>query len=86
MYFQNRFRWGLVLTTLIGLNACTNNDIDPNAGTGVTPGKGSADFTKYVAVGNSLTAGFADGGLYRDGQLNSYPSILAGQFATVGGG
>jgi hypothetical protein len=86
MYFQNRFRWGLVLTTLIGLNACTNNDIDPNAGTGGMSSKGSADFTKYVAIGNSLTAGFADGGLYRDGQLNSYPSILAGQFKTVGGG
>ena len=86
MQFKQRFRWGLVLTTLIGISACTNNDIDPSAGSGETPGKGSADFTKYVAVGNSLTAGFADGGLYRDGQLNSYPNILAGQFSTVGGG
>ncbi|WP_332369102.1 SGNH/GDSL hydrolase family protein [Spirosoma telluris] len=84
---MNRFRWGFVLTLLVSLNACTNNDIDPNAGTvTVTPTKGSADFTKYVAVGNSLTAGYADGGLYRDSQLNSYPSILAGQFTTVGGG
>lgn len=65
--------------------ACTNNDVDPSATTG-TPSKGDADFTKYVAVGNSLTAGFADGGLYREGQLNSYPNILAGQFKTVGGG
>ncbi|TGE20480.1 G-D-S-L family lipolytic protein [Hymenobacter aquaticus] len=48
--------------------------------------KGSADFTKYVAVGNSLTAGFSDGGLYREGQLNSYPSILASQFKAAGGG
>ncbi|MCB2378691.1 SGNH/GDSL hydrolase family protein [Hymenobacter sp. BT635] len=48
--------------------------------------KGSADFTKYVAVGNSLTAGFGDGGLYREGQLNSYPNILAGQFKAAGGG
>lgn len=51
-----------------------------------TPSKGSADFTKYVAVGNSLTAGFADGGLYLEGQQNSYPSMLAGQFKIVGGG
>lgn len=87
MYFQNRFRWGLVLVSFIGLNACTNNDVDPNATiSSVAPSKGNADFTKYVAVGNSLTAGFADGGLYRDGQLNSYPNILASQFATVGGG
>ena len=87
MHIQNRFRWGLVLTLLLGLNACINNDIDPNASTsGTAPSRGNADFTKYVAVGNSLTAGFADGGLYRDSQLNAYPSILAGQFATVGGG
>jgi hypothetical protein len=86
MLFKNRLRWGLVLTTFVAINACTNNDIDPNAGSSAAPTKGTADFTKYVAVGNSLTAGYADGGLYRDSQLNSYPSILAGQFATVGGG
>lgn len=86
MPVYKKFRWALVLTTVVGLIACTNNDIDPNAGNGEPPGKGSADFTKYVAVGNSLTAGFADGGLYRDSQLNAYPNILAGQFKTVGGG
>ncbi|MFD2937274.1 SGNH/GDSL hydrolase family protein [Spirosoma flavum] len=85
MQLKNRFRWGLVLTVFVSINACTNNDIDPTASS-ITPTKGSADFTKYVAVGNSLTAGYADGGLYRDSQLNSYPSILAGQFSTVGGG
>lgn len=47
---------------------------------------GSADFSTYVALGNSLTAGYADGSLYRSAQLNSYPSILAEQFKTVGGG
>ena len=87
MYSKNWFPWGLVLSLLVGLSACKNNDIDPNANdTSPTPGRGSADFTRYVAVGNSLTAGFADGGLYRDSQLNSYPNMLAGQFATVGGG
>ena len=51
-----------------------------------TPSKGAADFTSYLAVGNSLTAGYADGSLYRSGQENSYPNILAKQFAYVGGG
>ncbi len=50
------------------------------------PDRGDADFTKYVALGNSLTAGFADGSLYRSGQENSYPAMLANQFAMVGGG
>ncbi len=42
---------------------------------------GEADFSHYVALGNSLTAGYADGALYRSGQENSYPSILAEKFA-----
>jgi len=48
--------------------------------------KGSADFSEYLAVGNSLTAGFADGALYTSGQENSFPNILATQLKTVGGG
>ncbi|QQX77947.1 MULTISPECIES: G-D-S-L family lipolytic protein [Aequorivita] len=47
---------------------------------------GSADFSKYVSVGNSLTAGYADGALYITGQNNSYPNIMAQQFSFVGGG
>lgn len=47
---------------------------------------GSADFSNYVAVGNSLTSGYADGALYITGQQNSFPNILAGQFALAGGG
>ncbi|MBD2700619.1 SGNH/GDSL hydrolase family protein [Spirosoma sp. BT702] len=82
----NPLYWRLPLMVMVCLSACQNNDIDPNATGNVTPTKGSADFTKYVAVGNSLTAGYADAGLYRDSQLNSYPNLLAGQFKTVGGG
>ncbi|MDP2722262.1 MAG: hypothetical protein Q8O72_05865 [Bacteroidales bacterium] len=51
-----------------------------------TPSKGGADFTTYVAVGNSLTAGYADGALYKSGQSYSWANILGQQFATVGGG
>lgn len=47
---------------------------------------GTANFTKYIAVGNSLTAGFADGGLYNAGIANSYPNLLATQFRLAGGG
>jgi len=47
---------------------------------------GEADFSNYVSVGNSLTAGFADGTLYITGQDNSYPNIMAQQFALAGGG
>jgi hypothetical protein len=47
---------------------------------------GTADLSTYVAVGNSLTAGYADGALYITGQNNSYPNIMAQQFALAGGG
>ena len=49
-------------------------------------GQGEVDLSTYVALGNSLTSGFADGALYLDGQENSYPNILASQFALAGGG
>ena len=47
---------------------------------------GDADFTTYVAVGNSLTAGYMDGTVSRVGQTYSFPNLLAQQFALVGGG
>ncbi|KOS07458.1 G-D-S-L family lipolytic protein [Flavobacterium akiainvivens] len=47
---------------------------------------GEADFSRYVAVGNSLTAGFMDGTVFRSGQMYSFPNLLAQQFALVGGG
>ncbi len=47
---------------------------------------GDADFTSYVALGNSLTAGFMDGTVFRSGQQYSFPNILSQQFSLVGGG
>ncbi len=50
------------------------------------PEAGTADFTSYVAIGNSFTAGYADGALSYSGQQNAFPVILAKQFELVGGG
>ncbi len=49
---------------------------------------GSANFTKFVAVGNSFVAGVQGGALFTTGQNNSLPAIMATQFAKpgVGGG
>lgn len=63
------------------LSAC-----EPNLSEDFEASKGTADFSTYVALGNSLTAGYADGALYRSAQENSFPAILANQFATAGGG
>lgn len=50
------------------------------------PSQGNVDFSKYIAVGNSLTAGFADGGLYLEGQQVAFPNLLAEKMKTHGGG
>nr|WP_294894669.1 SGNH/GDSL hydrolase family protein [uncultured Pedobacter sp.] len=71
----------LVLAGLILITAACKTEIDAPA-----VSKGSADFSKYIAVGNSLTSGYADGGLYRAGQINSYPNIIAQQMIAAGGG
>ncbi|MBK7689686.1 MAG: hypothetical protein IPJ31_00690 [Bacteroidetes bacterium] len=69
-----------ILGLFLAFQSCKTNlkERDINAG--------SADFSRYVAVGNSLTSGFADGALSRSGQENSYPNMLATQFKLVGGG
>ncbi|MBL7923125.1 MAG: hypothetical protein JNL88_02905 [Bacteroidia bacterium] len=47
---------------------------------------GDADFSRYVALGNSLAAGYMDNALTLEGQLSSYPALLASRFKLVGGG
>ena len=61
-------------------------DFDNDIQDGGVYTSGEADFSKYVTVGNSLTAGYADGALYLNGQLDSYPNIIAGQMQFTGGG
>ncbi len=58
----------------IALASCTKSQFNtPKYSTG------SADFTTFISVGNSLTQGYMDGGLYAYGQSHSYPSIIAQQ-------
>lgn len=64
----------LVFTASLALAACTKTQFSPE-----THSTGSADFTTYIAVGNSLTQGYMDAGLYAYGQSRSYPSIIAAQ-------
>ncbi|PBQ31064.1 hypothetical protein CNR22_04530 [Sphingobacteriaceae bacterium] len=51
-----------------------------------TPEAGSLDVSKYVSIGNSITSGYADNALYYDGQMVSYPNLIAQQFKLIGGG
>lgn len=77
------YKWLLLLS--LTLVACSEDDSETLvAEEPITAG--SADFTRYVALGNSLTAGFSDNALFKKAQENAYPNILASQFALAGGG
>jgi hypothetical protein len=69
-----------IIAGLLLISACKPEIKTP------TPTHGSANFSRYISIGNSLTSGYSNGGLYLQGQLNSYPSIIAQQMQSVGGG
>ena len=74
--------WPIV--ALIYLVAGCDSDISGDFGD--DPDPGSADFSTFIAFGDSLVAGYADDALYRQAQQNSFPAIMAQQFEQVGGG
>ena len=81
------FKW-LLLVSLTFV-ACNNDDevtVVSNSSDGLPLTAGSANFSKYVSLGNSLTSGYSDSALFIEGQKSSYPNILSQQFALVGGG
>ncbi|WP_145856178.1 SGNH/GDSL hydrolase family protein [Pedobacter suwonensis] len=76
-YILNSFIAAAILFT-----AACKPEIETPAGTTA----GQANFSKYIAVGNSLTSGYADGGLYLEGQKVAYPNLIAAKMSSVGGG
>lgn len=73
-----------IATTLIAVASCKpefDDSVDDFVAT-----SGTADFSKYIALGNSLTSGFSDNALFINGQENSYPNMLAKRMAMAGGG
>lgn len=79
------FKWLLFASLSISFAACSEDDTEDTA-ENVPVSAGTADFSKYVALGDSFAAGYSDNALFKKGQENSYPSILAEQFALAGGG
>ena len=72
-----------VLAVLSVISCKTDFETDV---TDIAVTSGEADFSKYVALGNSLTSGYRDGTVYLDGQLESYPAMIAEQMQKAGGG
>ena len=83
--YNVKYIW--LLLVFIGLTACSNDD-DSSAPIVTLPDltAGEADFSNFVTLGNSLTAGFQDNALFIASQSNSFPNIWSEKFALVGGG
>lgn len=81
------FKWLLLVSlTFVACNSDDNTTAPVDSSDGLPLTAGSADFSKYVALGDSFAAGFSDNALFIKGQEGAYPNILAQQFALVGGG
>ncbi|MDG1194772.1 MAG: G-D-S-L family lipolytic protein [Polaribacter sp.] len=70
----------------LGVISCdVNNELDAipaEAVENVALNTNGLDFSNYVSVGASFTAGYTDGAMFIAAQENSFPNILAGIFGT----
>lgn len=86
---KNTLKYTFLSAMLVGFTACDVDNSLPeikDAENTIKLDAGSVDFSKYVAVGASFTAGFSDGALFKTGQQYSFPNTLASKFKMVGGG
>ncbi|WP_420552155.1 SGNH/GDSL hydrolase family protein [Tenacibaculum aiptasiae] len=87
---KNTLKYTFLSALFLGVVACdvdnTLPEIKGEAESTIPLDAGTADFSKYVAVGASFTAGFTDNALFIASQENSFPNTLAKKFAMVGGG
>ena len=81
------FKWLLLVSlTFVACNSDDDETAVINSSDGLPLTSGTADFSKYVALGDSFAAGYSDGALFKTGQQGSYPNLLSEQFLLVGGG
>ncbi len=88
---MKNFKYIFLASSLLFFTNCNDPedvDLNPFIDEVVVPEltAGSADFSTYVSLGNSLAAGFTDGALFKAAQEKSLPNILSQKFAIVGGG
>lgn len=68
----------LFITVIFLFNACEDRS-DLTAPVPLNGKSGDADLTKYVAIGNSLTAGYQSGTLFYSAQIYAFPYLIAKQ-------
>ncbi len=87
---MKKIKYISLMLLAVGFSACdVNNELDAIAATPVVfpeADPGSADFSNYVAIGASFSAGFSDGSVFLAAQSRSFPSIMANSMVPFGGG
>jgi lysophospholipase L1-like esterase len=73
------FAAALVFLGLLLVAGCSKE-----APEGPVPGLGGNTVNRYVALGNSFTAGYQSNGLYKSAQDFSYPNLIAHQLRAAG--
>lgn len=87
MKMIKNIKWlSFVALAFVACNSDVDEVIDATSSDGKPLTSGVANFTNFVALGDSFAAGFSDNALFIEGQRNSYPSIMASQFSLVGSG
>lgn len=86
MMIINKYKNFWLMAFAITLVVSCSEDYDIPVDEEIPLSSGTADFSKFVAVGASFSAGFTDGALFLASQQNSFPNLLAGAFANAGGG
>lgn len=79
-----KYIWAVLL--VVAFASCEEGKYDREIEPPIEVVSGEADFTTYVAIGNSLTAGFSDGALFIASQTDAYPNLLSQKMALAGGG
>jgi len=85
---KTKFKYIWLLLIFLGFVACEDEVYDTTVPVVELPplNVGGLDFSKYISLGGSFTAGFSDGALFIASQENSFPNILSQQFANASGG
>ena len=84
-----KFKYIFLSVLFLGLMACETDVENPGANypdAYLDIDSGDADFSTYVSMGESITAGVSDNSLFAAAQMNSYPNIMAGVMSMAGGG
>ncbi len=77
---------GVIALAATLMVSCSKLEFDIPVEVEVPLTSGSADFSKYIAIGASFSAGVSDGTLFIESQNNSFPNLLASAFSNAGGG